>query len=310
VALEVEIWQKDIEGNMYADNEFLTQSKDESQNVLAGRVVHIPQAGAASGVKKNRSVFPAPVVKRADSDIVYVLDEYTSNPITIPNIETVQLSYDKRASVMAEDQAHLMDVMAKEMLNKWAGLASDNNVIIRTSGDARDAILTGATGKRKAFTMADIIAASKALKKQNLPKGGTLCGLLTPDMVSDIILDPKFQANSAWFTQWQATGTLPVIAGFKFYERSETTQYTAGGTTFRTYDDDGNLQNAAATDCASAMFWHSGCVERAQGTIKFFGRSDDPQYYGDIYSFLCMMGGRKRRADGKGIVQLIETPTT
>jgi hypothetical protein len=309
MALEVEIWQNDIVEGLYADNEFLTKSKDESQNVLAGRVVHIPQAGAASGIKKNRTVFPAAVTRRSDTDIVYVLDEYTSNPITIPNIDTVQLSYDKRQSVMGEDQSHLMDVMAKEMMNKWAGLESDNNKIIRTSGDARDAILEGATGKRKAFTVADIIAASKALKKQNLPSGKRYA-LLTPEMEADLILDPKFIANQGWLAQWQATATLPNIAGFQIYVRSETTQYKADGTLFRGYDDDGNLTGAAVTDCASALFWHADCVERAQGTIKFFGREGDPQYYGDIYSFLCMMGGRKRRADGKGIVQLIETPTT
>jgi hypothetical protein len=309
MALEVEIWQADIEGNLYANNEFLTKSKDESGSVLGGRVVHIPQSGAASGVKKNRSVFPAPVIKRSDTDIVYVLDEYTSNPITIPNIDTVQMSYDKRQSVISEDQAKLEEVMANEMLNKWAGLAADNNVVLRTSGEGRAAIVTGGTGLRKAFTVKDVLAASKALDKQNIPRKDRF-GLLTPDMETDIVTDPLFINNPAWFTQWQATGQLPNFAGFQFFVRSASSVYAANAAAIRGYDDDGALTGSAVTDCASAIFWHKDCVEKAKGTIKFFGRSDDPQYFGDIYSFLCMMGGRKRRADGKGIVQLVETPTT
>lgn len=309
MALEVEIWQKDIEGNLYANNEFLTQSKDESGSVLGGRVVHIAQAGAASGVKRNRSVFPAPVIKRADTDIVYVLDEYTSNPITIPNIETVQLSYDKRQSVITEDQAKLEEVMANEMANKWSGLATDNNVILRTSGAGRAAIVAGGTGLRKALTVTDILNASKALDKQNITRKGRFA-LLTPDMETDIVTDPMFTANPAWFSMWQATGQIPNFAGFQFYVRSASPVYAANAATIRGYDDDGILTGTAVTDCASALFWQKDCVEKAKGTIKFFGRVDDPQYFGDIYSFLCMMGGRKRRADGKGVVQIVESPTT
>ncbi|QQR95608.1 MAG: hypothetical protein IPJ93_02385 [Bacteroidota bacterium] len=32
----------------------------------------------------------------------------------------------------------------------------------------------------------------------------------------------------------------------------------------------------------------------------------DPQYYGDIYSALVRMGGRKRRNDAKGIIGIIQ----
>jgi hypothetical protein len=294
---------------LYMNNDFLMKSKDESQNVIVGKIVHIPQAGAASGVKKNRSVFPAPVTRRSDTDIVYALEEFSSNPITIPNIDTIQLSYDKRQSVMFEDQAQLAQNVANEMLNKWAGLPADNNIIMRTSGAGRAAISPSGTGLRKAFTLKDLLAVRAAFAKQNLPAGG-IWGVLTPDMINDIVNDPAFAANSVWMSTWLSTGKFPAIAGFAgFYERTSTPLYNSGASSIRTYDDDGNLVGATATDCASASFWHEACVERAMGEVKFFGREADPQYYGDIYSFLAMAGGRKRRADGKGVIQLVETPT-
>ena len=38
-------------------------------------------------------------------------------------------------------------------------------------------------------------------------------------------------------------------------------------------------------------------VERALGAVKMFERLNDPTMYGDIYSFLVMLGGRVRRAE-------------
>ena len=48
MAVTPEIWTKDIEGNLFKDNEFLLKSIDESQYVVGGTVVHIPQAGSPS----------------------------------------------------------------------------------------------------------------------------------------------------------------------------------------------------------------------------------------------------------------------
>jgi len=40
---------------------------------------------------------------------------------------------------------------------------------------------------------------------------------------------------------------------------------------------------------------------------KMFDDKGNPQFYGDIYSFLQRAGGRSRRADGKGVLGVIQT---
>ena len=42
------------------------------------------------------------------------------------------------------------------------------------------------------------------------------------------------------------------------------------------------------------------------GSTQMFAKEGDPTYYGDIYSFLQRLGGRARRADGKGVLGLIQ----
>ena len=105
MAVEREIWEGDIVEKLYAENPHLSLCVNADQYVLAGKVVHIPQAGAAPDVVKNRSSLPAAVKKRTDTDITYPLDEYTSDPVHISNAETIEPSYDKRMSVMADTRS-------------------------------------------------------------------------------------------------------------------------------------------------------------------------------------------------------------
>ena len=44
MAVTPEIWTDFIVGNLFKNNEFLLESIDESQFVLMGKVVHVPQA--------------------------------------------------------------------------------------------------------------------------------------------------------------------------------------------------------------------------------------------------------------------------
>ena len=114
-----EIWTDYVVGNLFKNNEFLLESIDESQYVLQGSVVHIPQAGAPSGVQRNRQRLPATITRRQDVDITYALDEFTTDPRFIPDADRVQLSYDKMESCMTEDMSYLRQVMADTMLYNW-----------------------------------------------------------------------------------------------------------------------------------------------------------------------------------------------
>jgi hypothetical protein len=55
MAIQKEIWQDHIAGNLFKNNEFLLASTDAGQYVLQGKVVHIPQAGALATVAEKQN---------------------------------------------------------------------------------------------------------------------------------------------------------------------------------------------------------------------------------------------------------------
>ena len=103
MALQVEIWVKSIIEGLFANNTFAARSVDHSEFVNE-KTVHVPNAGAAPNVEKNRTVFPANVTERKDVDLIYQMDEFTVDPVRIPHAEQVELSYNKRESVTRQSR--------------------------------------------------------------------------------------------------------------------------------------------------------------------------------------------------------------
>ena len=299
MALEKEIWRTDIVGNLYKDNEFLTRATNADQYVLAGKVVHIPNANAASGAVKNRSSLPASVTKRTDIDVVYALDEYTSNPILVPNLDEIQLSYDKRESVMSEDMSAIKQLVAEWMLRNWAPTTAAQ--FLRTTGAAVTGAADSATGNRKGLTKEDVRKARTLLNKQNIPKAGRVA-LIPSDQMDFLLSDADLLKRDYAQEIDMKGGVITRLFGFDLLERSSTLVYTNASTPV--VKDPGDA--GAAADNQAALFWHPSAVERALGTVDVFERLGDPTYFGDIFSFLLMAGGRQRRNDGKGIVAVIE----
>jgi hypothetical protein len=300
MAIQKEIWQRHIEGNLFKNNEFLKASTDAGQYVLQGRVVHIPQAGAVPNVVKNRSSLPGTIVQRADTDITYSLDEYTSDPMLIPYAETIELAYDKRDSVLAEHESALKQTIAEHMLRSWAPTAA--GAIIRTTGSAIAAHLDSATGNRKKLKSADLKAAQLLLNKQNIPMEGRYA-LLSADMLNQLTDDLNANDYRDFSAAYNAAdGILGRLYGFNIMMRANVVSYT---------NDTTPALNAIGADPAAAdndalLCWQRDAVERALGDVKFFERMDDPTYYGNVYSMSVRMGGRKRRSDAKGVIAIVQ----
>ena len=300
MAIQREIWQDHIEGNLFKNNEFLLASTDAGQYVLQGSVVHIPQAGAVANVVKNRSSLPGTVVQRADTDITYSLDEYTTDPILIPYAETIELSYNKRESVLSEYESSLKQTIADNILVAWSPSAATS--LLRTTGGAVASHLTGTTGNRKAFLSKDLKAAQLQLNKQNVPMENRYA-LMSADMfqqMTDDLSVTEYRDFSAAYNV--KDGILGRLFGFNIMMRSNVVTYT---------NDTTPVVNAygatpATTDNDAVICWQMDALERAVGAIKFFEKIDDPTYYGNVYSVSVRMGGRLRRSDTKGVVAIIQ----
>lgn len=300
MAIEREIWRQDIVEALVGENPFLKYATNADEFVLAGKVVHIPQAGVASGVVKDRSSLPATVTQRTDVDITYAINEFTTNPVLIRNIDELQLSYDKRASVAGQDIAALVDLAGDWVLRNWAPSAAGN--ILRTLGaDRAGEVNSTVTGTRKKFTKESILAVQKKMNKDNVPKKGRVL-LLPSEFLSDLLEDTDLIKRDSGNEANYKEGVVLRLYGFDIMERSKVLTYTNAATPV--VKDPGAA--GAATDNAAALAWHPIAVEKAMGDVTTFENTNDPTYFGDIYSFLLMMGGRIRRSDAKGIYAIVE----
>jgi len=281
-------------------------------------VVHIPQAGSPSGVKRNRSTLPATITRRKDIDVTYVLDEFTTDPRFIPNIDKAELSYDKMDSCMNEDMMYLKEFIAESMMYNWRP-----QFFIKTSGSAKTATI--GTGNRNAVTLADFVKAKEVFNKWNIAKTDRYV-VISTDMLSQLKAELIATSSRDFSVIYDPiTGDIKKLETFAIYERStalKASNSTVSAVTNKSYfkwtstdltytpeqcaDFDSGAATIATTACEYALFYHKAGVARAVGATEMFDDQGNPQYYGDIYSFLQRAGGRSRRADGMAVLGLIQ----
>lgn len=301
MAIQKEIWMSSIVEGLFADNSFLSKAFDADEFVNQGKTVHIPNAGAASGVVKNRSSFPATVTTRTDIDLTFDLDEFTTNPIRIPHADTVELAYNKLESVLRQDKAKLQEEVSESILLSWFPAIAN---AIRTTGAAVAAHTDSATGVRKAFIKADVSTLMKKFNKQNIPSEGRYL-LLDADMYSQL-LDSLTEKDATAFHAAAdiKNGIVGKLLTFNVMMRSRVGRYT-GASAVKAWATAG-----AATDNAAALAWHTNSVCRAKGEVVVYDNAGDPTYYGDIYSFLLRAGGRAMRNDVAGLCAIVQDTAT
>lgn len=298
MAIQKEIWSRDIVEGLFPENSFASKAINDDAFVNEGKKVHVPNAGAPSGVKKNRPTVPASATKRVDTNVDYDLDEYTTDPICIPHADTVELSYDKRRSVISQDREELRRNAHEGLLENWAPKQADG--IVYTSGLAKAAHLNKATGKRKALTTSDVLTLMTKFDSDNIPQEERY--LLLDAVMYAELLESMTKTDEIGFFQKAdaAKGVVGELYSFKVMKRSTVLRYavSAGAAT-------GLASTEAATDCAAGLAWHASSVRRAIGEVTMFTSEDNPLYYGDIYSFLVRCGGCISRSDKKGVCAIV-----
>ena len=310
MAIQVQIWQNHIEEELFKDNAFLRFSHDADGNVINSKAVHIPQSGGSGTVVKNRTTLPATIRKRTDTDVIYLLDEFTTDPVLIPNADTHELSYDKRNSVLGEDRDKLVETIADETIYNWlhspaslgySASALPAGSILATTGSAVAATAPAATGNRKAATLGDLQRVKTFLKNQKRWHEGKMYGMLTPTMEAELF--PADSVITATYMQSvteaeRREGVMYKVQGFKLMTRSTVTRVQIDGTIIPV-DAVGTT-----TDDEASIFWYKDAVEFAFGGVEAFEQLKDPTMYGDVYSFLARTGARARRSNYEGIALL------
>ena len=295
--IQREIWVNAIQEGLFADNSFLSKAYNADEFVNMGKVVHIPNAGAPSKTKKNRTSFPADVNTRTDVDLTFNLDEFTTDPIRIPHADTVELSYNKRESVLRQDKAALQEAVAKSILNAWL---PEKEYCVQTTGASVSAHADKATGNRKALCRADIQKLMVKFNADNIPQEGRYL-LLDAYMYDQLLGDLTSVQNQAFLNSADAQrGILGKLYSFNIMMRSEVGVYA------KTLVKKEDGAEGKPTDLAAGLAWHENSVCRALGEVNAFENEKDPTYYGDIYSFLVRAGGRPMRQDVKGLIAIVQ----
>lgn len=298
MGISKEIWARDIADKLFADDMFVSAGLNDNPFVENTKV-HLPQSGANPGIERNRSTLPATITQRTDTTVEYSLDEFTSDPTLIVDIDAIEVSYDKRQSVLRQHVSQLNNKMA-EWIAYWWGASTSSN-IIRTTGDNRNAFVAGATGTRKLVTLADIIDAKRVLDNMDVPQSGRVM-VMPAEMYNDLL-----EIDKVLNSQYNQTGRLPDgvvnrIFGFDIYVRSSVVSYTNASTPVLREPGAATLTTANA----GILCFHRDFVRRALGTVKVYADEDKPEYYGSIFSTMARAGGAKAYSDETGVVSIVE----
>lgn len=293
-----DIWASEIASNIFPDNSFVIHSKDDTK-WADNDTVKLPQAGSKPNVQRNRTVFPATIVERVDTVIEYALQNFTSDPTRVRNLTQLKTSYGLRQDVLSDHSYSIEEDVADYLLFAWA--ANLAGAITSTTGTLRDASALGATGTRKAFTMADLKKAMTMLDMQNVPRAGRKI-ILNPLFHSDLLDDPKLTSRDYVDANNSVQeGLVGRALGFDVFVRSKVVSYADASTTPKD-----PKAATAATDDAGAVIWHPRFVRRAVGSSKVYLNEDVAENYGDIMSAEVNAGGTAAYTNRRGTVTIKE----
>jgi hypothetical protein len=303
--LVTRLFTTEIVPNLFPSTGFMTRCKRDD-GYVNNNTVELQNAGAIPDVVVNRTVLPAPIVQRSDTPHNYALEELTSNPTLLRNLETLieMGGMGKRADILKDHISAIREKMAKRILVNWATGVTNK---IATSGTSRAAESKNGiqTGNRNAVSVKDIANVQQQFHKTDiLPENESLNGIavIPYSMKTDLIQIAQFTdaEKSGPGRSSLPEGVLARAFGFDWYIRSETIVLNTGDT----LKAEGAAE--AADDQNTAVFYSPNYVRLAMGAIRADVSEYKVEYYGHMMSALAMFGGTAARNDKKGIVLLFE----
>lgn len=298
MALQKEVWISDIQETLFQGSEFIMQGTDHSAFV-SNKVVHVPQSGSMSAIEKNRSSLPATIAQRTDTELTYTLNDYTTDPVLITDLDELQTSYAKRQSVLRQHLDALNERIGNEVAYEWAPSGS-TSLVLRTTGGATSLKPNAtATGTRNLITKEDVSKMARKLDLDNVPKNDRIL-LLPTSMYYELFSTDALIRNDFGRALNMVNGQATEIFGMKVFVRPQVVLFndTTGKKAVGSAD--------AVTDCYGAIAFQKNAVAQALGSIKVFANEDLPEYYGSVFSAQVFHGAKMLRSDNKGVVAMAQ----
>lgn len=295
------IFAKDIQKNLFPNNEFYQGSKVDKGVAIDATSVDIPQAGQKPESGKNPTEFPLGVTTREDDKKSYDVDLYYTKPIHVTDVNQLIVSYDKRKEIL-EDKVNVLNTdYADDLAQIWCPTLATH--IIRTSGSAKPATIDGATGNRASMALADFIEVDRLMNRMEVPKKGRRV-LLSADMYAELLTAgiQGFVGAEKLSEDLLKQGVLGRLLGFDIYVRSSVARYSNDPTPQKRAV--GALAQASDNDVA--LFYHPFFVRRAEGKLKVYAEYDKPTWLGSVFNVSFRGGGVLPRKDEVGVVALVQ----
>jgi hypothetical protein len=263
--LQKEIWTDIILEKFYPDGSFLAEGRDMSSLVEFNKI-NLAEAGADPAVLVNNTAYPINVSTRTDVPKALELSTLDTESTVVRNLEAMELSYDKMASVTRGHKNALLRKAYELGAWNWTPASSTANTPVLTATGDMNAI----TGYRK-LKFEDVLSLETAFDDMDVPEDGRI-----------LVLNPKHKADlslqdMALYKAMMMNGNL---FSFKLRKTSVTPKFNATTGVKCAFG-----AVAAETDTISSFAFYKEEVMKAMGTIEMFYTFRDPANKGDIFNF-------------------------
>lgn len=281
--LNKEIWLPEIMEGFYGDDVFLSEARDMSAFVDNDKI-HLAEAGVNPNVLVNNSTYPITVSQRTDTALALDLDTYDTNNTLLRSIETAELSYDKRQSILYGHKQALKMKFMEKAIHAYAPASNENNTpVIKATGDVEDSV--------KSLTFADILTLENKFDEAEIPTEGRVLVLNSTHKSQLKKQDVKLYKD-IFFSGSE-------FGGFKLYTLASKRMplYIKATGTKVAY---GTSKGTTHTLCSVAF--QKDEVMRCQGSMDMFADIKNPKERGDIIGFQMRALATPIRSKGLGAI--------
>ncbi len=256
--LQTEVWVAGIKENPIPDNSFVFQSVDLSQYVEHNKL-HLAEAGVEPTVHEDyfaTSNTPLPITDITDIGNEVVLHTYSTEQTRHRDLQEIELSYDRRSSVIKRHRVSLAKNMGKRAAYAWAPKQDDawNKVLNLSSSDS---------------VIDAIIDLKQFMEENDILEGVNIC--FTPAHFARIRKEDK--------RLYKDILNEKQMYGIKVFQYSQNPLYTSAGVK---KPFGATKEN---TDKRASFMWVTDEVFRCFGDVKMYPTLHDSGLQADTLSF-------------------------
>ena len=262
--VQKEIWTDILMDKFYPEGSFVTESRDLSA-LVEFNTINLAEAGANPSVLIDNTSYPIAVASRTDAAKTLALKTLDTTSTVVRNIEQMESSYDKMASVNYGHKSELQKAVTKLSAWNWcpASDATDTPVLAATGAVTN--------GKRK-LLFDDVLRLMVAFNTHDWDQAGRIL-VLNPQHEADLIAQD--------LALYKAAMVANTLFGFKLFRTSATPVFNGSTGVKAAYA----AAAAPSTDTFASFAYQKDEVMKALGSIEMFAKYKDPDQKGDVVNY-------------------------